>query len=249
MQQTRLTDALTWMFAIQDWRGALKRIAAISVALILIGRGMEYAIPSEMIAPFYISAMRTLLTLMPFMFVVFYIVTQLELTRLTLVHSANTDMLTGLRNRAAFFEQATRAHEVTGGSVLLMIDADFFKRVNDLYGHAAGDHTLRAIARRLRSMVREEDIIGRLGGEEFAILLPGITLAQAVQIGVRMSKGLDVALEPDGHLLAMTLSVGAVEMPADMTLDTALIHADEALYRAKSLGRARLELWLPEEAA
>lgn len=249
MNHDRLTSALTWAFAFRSWQGAIKRVLAISILLILISQGVNLAVPTATAVPFHISMMRTLLTALPFMALVFYVVTQLELMRQRLVKGASTDMLTGLRNRANFFDQGTLVHRASQGSVLLMIDADHFKRVNDLYGHAAGDETLRAISRRLRSLVREGDVVGRLGGEEFAVVLPDTTLAEGLQIGERLAKGLDVPLEPDGHLLAITLSVGAVEMPPEMPLEAGLVHADEALYSAKARGRARVELWESEEAA
>jgi len=203
----------------------------------------------QQIVPLYFLVPQMMLTAAPFLGLVFYVVTQLDSLHRKMIKSASTDELTGLYNRAAFFERARNAHATSRHSILLMVDADYFKSVNDLHGHAAGDHTLRSISRRLRSLMREEDVVGRLGGEEFAIVLPGLSIPQAVEIGNRLAKGIDVPLEPDGHLLAITLSVGAVEMPKTMTVDTALIHADAALYRAKANGRARVEVWVPDEAA
>ena len=157
-----------------------------------------------------------------------------------LVHLANTDTLTRLPNRGAFMRAAGGALARNGG-VLLLLDADHFKKINDNYGHATGDQCLLAIADMLSGLVRGSDILGRVGGEEFAIFLPQTTMPHATKVGERIAAGFSI---PAGGAspLRVTISVGAAIAEPHMTLDEVLRDADIALYRAKSLGRARLEV-------
>jgi diguanylate cyclase (GGDEF)-like protein len=160
-------------------------------------------------------------------------------------HAASTDSLTGLLNRRAFMEnamrlclqQAKRGQPVT----LLMFDLDHFKRVNDRFGHAAGDEVLRVFAQTARSSMRANDIIGRLGGEEFAAIVPA-----PLDIASKIAERLRVAFEAAGavvgvHAIGATVSIGAAEANAPV-VDVAplLSRADAALYRAKNDGRNRL---------
>jgi len=135
---------------------------------------------------------------------------------------------------------------------MLMIDIDFFKRVNDRWGHASGDHVLVALADVLRQNLREIDLPARLGGEEFAVLLPQTTLADAEATAERLRaavQGTPVAPAPDapppgegdGHI-HFTVSIGVAEAVSDdsRTLDAMLATADRRLYAAKQAGRNRV---------
>jgi diguanylate cyclase (GGDEF)-like protein/PAS domain S-box-containing protein len=161
------------------------------------------------------------------------------------LHRALTlDHLTGVLNRRMFFERAEtalrRQAELGATSCLAMLDADHFKAVNDTHGHAAGDAALRAIAAALRDGTRAEDLVGRLGGEEFAILLPGTPPALAGAIAERLRAGVAaVALEHAGNRIPLTVSVG---LAAGTTTDlqSLLTAADGALYVAKRSGRNRV---------
>ncbi|MBY0240562.1 MAG: CHASE domain-containing protein [Burkholderiaceae bacterium] len=165
---------------------------------------------------------------------------------------ATTDFLTGLPNRREFMarledEQARLQRDVGvcgGRAAVLMLDIDHFKRVNDEYGHAAGDAVLRHMAAQMRDCQRKIDILGRVGGEEFAVLLPGADVAAALAFAERLRQRIgSTPLAMDGHVLAVTVSIGIATMDArDQGGDAALIRADKALYRAKRGGRNRVEL-------
>jgi len=160
---------------------------------------------------------------------------------------AITDPLTNLLNRRGFSEQAqgrlASALRDGQGIALAMIDIDFFKRINDSYGHEVGDQALIHLASLLRSSFRESDVIGRLGGEEFAVLLAGATLDRAGALMDRLRTRL--ATTPfslfDGRKLGFTVSIGVATLdPEKATLQALIKAADAALYTAKRGGRNRV---------
>jgi diguanylate cyclase (GGDEF)-like protein len=154
-----------------------------------------------------------------------------------------TDELTGIANRRAFVEVGTaaldQARRYDRPLTLLMMDIDHFKRINDTYGHAAGDAALRAVAAELRRVARLADTPGRLGGEEFALLLPETSVREAMIAAERVRR--DVAaltVTHDDSVLRFTCSIGVAELTPDTpNLDSLLGTADQALYRAKAQGR------------
>jgi diguanylate cyclase (GGDEF)-like protein len=121
------------------------------------------------------------------------------------------------------------------------LDADHFKRINDQWGHAAGDACLSAIAERLRACLRPGDLVGRLGGEEFAVFLPSVTAEDAVRVGERLCQAVAVEAEGIEDGLTVTLSAGAAL--GGRPFDQLMRQADAALYQAKAQGRARLVVW------
>jgi diguanylate cyclase (GGDEF)-like protein len=163
---------------------------------------------------------------------------------------ATTDFLTGLANRRAFFEQAesarllaTRLHKPIA---LMMLDIDHFKQLNDRFGHASGDEALVLFADTARGALRDHDIMGRLGGEEFALALPGTDLDGALQAAERLRIAVNQApLITSGSGYMMTVSVGVVLVEPGEALTAALARADHALYAAKAGGRNRVELGAP----
>lgn len=172
-----------------------------------------------------------------------------------LQHLAAHDALTGLLNRRAFYDRATIALATQGQRLLpatvLMLDIDDFKHINDGYGHAAGDRVLKRFADVATQCVSGTDILGRLGGEEFGILLPNLGLADAEAVAQTIRRQFDeVVLEAeDGTEITATVSIGMAHTEeAGMPLDRLLGIADQALYRAKSSGRNRLE-WARAEPA
>lgn len=164
-----------------------------------------------------------------------------------LVEMASTDFLTGLFNRRSFMrhiesdlERLKYAHGEP--TAVLMLDLDHFKRVNDTWGHAAGDAVLRHFADLIRSVLRKIDTGGRLGGEEFAILLHGADMVAARQTAERLRERVaSTPCEHDGQTIPVTVSIGvAVLDMRDAGPDTALMRADAALYAAKNGGRNRV---------
>lgn len=169
-----------------------------------------------------------------------------------LVEMATTDFLTGLNNRRQFMTLLNRelerlrrleAHRVA----VLMLDLDNFKRVNDTYGHAAGDEVLQQFARLMRSELRKVDTVGRLGGEEFAILLLDADLEAAEQFAERLRRKVaEMSIVHAGQVISIRVSIGiSLLQPEDASGDAALIRADAALYEAKRQGRNRVCVWRP----
>jgi len=161
---------------------------------------------------------------------------------------ATSDPLTGIPNRRAFFEsiehERARLARYPGEAAVLMIDIDHFKQINDTHGHAAGDAVLCHIVRQVRKLLREPDILARLGGEEFAILLPQANREGALGLAERVRKVLeDTPLVYNDVPINVTASVGVTIMNhADPNTDKTLSRADRALYEAKRNGRNRVEI-------
>lgn len=158
---------------------------------------------------------------------------------------ATVDSLTGLFNRRAFVDMASReiarARRLKSPYAVLMIDLDLFKHVNDDFGHQAGDRVLADFAAEAMRSVRAEDLVGRYGGEEFCILLPGATMQPAIAIAERLRSA--VSQRPLGQLPRVTtvsIGVAACNGATEGSLDDAIRRADEALYRAKNEGRNRV---------
>ena len=159
---------------------------------------------------------------------------------------ATVDSLTGLLNRRAFFERTDAARALSlrlqKPFALMMLDIDHFKRLNDRFGHATGDDALCVFARSVRVKLREHDIMGRLGGEEFALAMPGTDLAGALHAAERLRTAVSAsAVLTDGNSYVMTVSVGVVLVDPEEHINSALARADRALYAAKSGGRNRVE--------
>ncbi len=160
-----------------------------------------------------------------------------------LLYLSRTDDLTGMFNRRTFMTETRARLKKDGAGVLLMLDADHFKRINDTYGHAAGDICLEAIARRVEIDLGPSDVAGRLGGEEFAVYLPGKNLASARDLAARLTEPISFQQVDDNPHLRVTLSIGGAAVGAEKSLDLAMQQADEAMYAAKSAGRARAIFW------
>lgn len=167
---------------------------------------------------------------------------QAELERL-----ARIDPLTGLLNRRSFFSEAARELEQVSSTgqpaAMILFDLDRFKVVNDTWGHAAGDAVLIALAELLREQRREHDVVGRLGGEEFALVIPGADIAGGRRAAERLRAELAALAVPhDGATISITASFGVAELLAtDARPDAAVRRADAAMFVAKRLGRDRVE--------
>lgn len=152
------------------------------------------------------------------------------------------DTLTGLSRRGDWEEQAERllaSHpEADGHACILLIDIDHFKQVNDLHGHGAGDEVLRQVADRLRNTLRPHDRVGRIGGDEFAVLLPNTSQDEAGHVAERFRLAVESLQLHDYPELRPTISIGLAPFPIEEAdLRAWLNSADNALYRAKNQGR------------
>ncbi|MFC3357102.1 GGDEF domain-containing protein [Azotobacter chroococcum] len=163
-----------------------------------------------------------------------------------LARRANHDSLTGALVRRALTQGVERLLERRRhcGDLpisLLMIDLDHFKTINDRHGHAAGDQVLRQLARLLGSLLRREDLFGRLGGEEFVMVLPGVRTDEAMLVAERLRQGVERMEWPEGMRVTVSVGVGALDDgTAGQPLEQRLARVDEALYQAKAQGRNRV---------
>lgn len=161
---------------------------------------------------------------------------------------ADTDVLTSLNNRRAFFNLGKQIlHQAERNRTpvaLVMFDLDYFKQINDKHGHAVGDEVLITIARVAEEQIRSSDVLARLGGEEFSLLMPQATLEQALTLAERLSKAFaDNAIIKNNQKIVCTASFGVSTLNTNIkTLDALIAEADEALYIAKNNGRNQIRL-------
>lgn len=162
---------------------------------------------------------------------------------------ASTDVLTGTLSRRAFKEEGSIAAALSqrhdNRLSCIAVDLDHFKHVNDTYGHAAGDKVLAAAATAIKDSLRQSDRIARIGGEEFAVLLPHTGLTQALEVAGKLREKIEAtSVDIGAARIGITASFGVAELDAAaMDIDTLLAHADTALYEAKFSGRNRCVAW------
>jgi diguanylate cyclase (GGDEF)-like protein len=197
---------------------------------------------------FYMAALVPVLVAIPVCYATARTALQLSVAHARLKELAHTDELTGLTNRRSFFERAdeilTAASDEGESLALLVIDADYFKQLNDTYGHATGDAALQFITERLQICVRKTDLLCRLGGEEFAILLPGMDESGAAKLADRILE--KVASQPmvrDSMIIEMSVSCGVADTTVSYDMTPLFKAADDALYAAKNDGRNRRVLY------
>lgn len=162
-----------------------------------------------------------------------------------LEHDSRTDALTGLYNRRYLFSEGVRLYERWQHGhtkvAILMIDIDYFKRINDQYGHQTGDEVLIEVAQRLKQQCRPYDLVARYGGEEFVVLLEATTPGSGESTAMRIHRSIrDNPVKLASGDINITISIGVIEGHEIGDFDTALRKADEALYRAKDSGRNRI---------
>jgi len=157
---------------------------------------------------------------------------------------ATYDMITGVMTRHAFYSASETAHRIASRNrsalSAIMIDIDDFKSINDTLGHAAGDHVLRSFGATLKDCARKSDVVGRIGGEEFAIVLPDTNLEGAIHLAGKIrAAAVDAGVETGGKTIAFTVSIGAAEIDHTRAtpLETLLRQSDLALYAAKRNGK------------
>ncbi len=163
-------------------------------------------------------------------------------------HLAVTDSLTGVYNRRGFFMNGQREweryHRYNRPLSIIYMDIDEFKYINDNYGHSTGDQVLQAVVKRSSQHVRQVDVLGRLGGDEFGILLPETELASAGSIAERIRQDvMKTPIQVKRHQLTITTTLGVAEAHSDIPdLEMLVAKADKALYAAKQNGRNRVAL-------
>lgn len=168
----------------------------------------------------------------------------LAITNLRLGLVARTDSLTACLNRGAFTSRvstllAQRGRDTNGA--LLMIDADNFKAINDLFGHDAGDEALTIIARSIRTTLRAGDLVGRMGGEEFGVYLPDVDQRSAEAVAERIRRSVNLAIfAPAGKQRSLSVSIGGVAFDGSASFSDLFRIADQRLYGAKQTGRNRV---------
>lgn len=175
----------------------------------------------------------------------------------SLEHAANHDYLTNALTRGAFVSRASetlsRVLAKRQSAALLMLDIDHFKPINDRYGHAVGDQVLATFARSVAAALRESDVYGRIGGEEFAVFLPNTTEAAALEVAQRIRASIENVVTPleNGRALRVTVSIGLAHARPDFdaTLDQLLRLADKAMYAAKEGGRNQVRQMRVDAAA
>lgn len=162
------------------------------------------------------------------------------------LHLAFYDPLTELPNRNLFMDRSNSVIENSKDKKLAIffMDLDHFKQANDTYGHCVGDKVLRLAGQRMKACIRSGDTIARIGGDEFAAILPSITNEEtAKEVAHRIIDSINKPLEIEGHTINISISIGVTFYPDDATdLETLMIHADKAMYVAKASG-TRLEIF------
>ena len=160
-----------------------------------------------------------------------------EIYRLTII-----DGLTQIYNKRTFLEylakEVNRAERYKRDLSLIMLDIDFFKKVNDVYGHLAGDYVLKQLARIISNNIRQEEIFARYGGEEFSIIMPETSKKHAVKLAEKLRKLIETTtFIHEGELLSITISLGVAQLDKKMTPTNLISVADKNLYEAKDSGR------------
>ncbi len=177
-------------------------------------------------------------------------ITKRKALEASLLKLSREDPLTGLFNRRtlmdALEEEMKRVQRYQRTMSILMMDIDHFKKINDRWGHATGDEVLRSFAAVCQRTLRENDKIGRWGGEEFVMLLPETGHVEAEQVANRLRSqvaAMAVASRPSGSLVQVTVSIGVTTSLAEDTLESVLGRADQAMYDAKQAGRDQVISW------
>lgn len=254
-----VSAAYYYAAAFELWRGRTERLMARWPLIVLLAihatvfaaGSIEAA--SGALPPMHLVPLTSWFGLIHFESIVFSVGTAAFIVALTRERgeatqraAAETDPLTGVSTRRAFLvdaEAALRISQMTDAPLSLVVfDLDRFKSINDRFGHAVGDAVLRRFGDTVRAVLREDDRLGRLGGEEFALLLPGTSLGAAFVIAERVRAAFEADCKSlDGNEIGGTVSGGVATAHPGSTVQTMLIAADEGLYEAKARGRNRVE--------
>ncbi|KQU79453.1 diguanylate cyclase [Mesorhizobium sp. Root695] len=179
-----------------------------------------------------------------FLFFLMWKIRQLAIAQRDLSVIAATDSLTAVLNRGAFsmlveaYLEQTRKQEQTRSGALLIIDADHFKSINDRLGHDCGDQALKLIAQAIKGQLRGGDLVGRIGGEEFGVFLPGVDPSQSWVVAESIRRRIrEMDFSPGGRPCPLSVSIGGTSFTGPITYEEIFSAADRRLYTAKSNGR------------
>jgi diguanylate cyclase (GGDEF)-like protein len=272
-----IISGYTMVIAFEFWRGRAEPLGSRWPAIVVLGAHSVLfllRVPFALASPlegtsvslwnngwFAIIALESLLYAIAFAVIV--VAMAKERMEFKYKKSALSDPLTGIANRRAFFDETVLrldpANKDPRPLAVLLFDLDRFKRINDRFGHAIGDKVLRLFAEKATANLRQADLVGRLGGEEFAAVLSGVELSTAFMYAEQIRIAFAAAARVvDGHRVSATVSAGiGLLVAAEADVDSLLARADQALYVAKARGRDRVEIaevdrpraWRPAEDA
>jgi diguanylate cyclase (GGDEF)-like protein len=256
-----IVTTYTWLTAYEFWRGRseplVSRWPAIFMlfahgALFLLRTPLGSMLPWSPTNQVFESVWLTVLSFEALLFTIAIAFILLAMAKERTEHRHKTaaliDPLTGIANRRAFLQESERLMKRPGAdarpTAIILIDLDHFKSINDRFGHAVGDHVLQIFADTANENMRPLDLVGRLGGEEFAAILPDTNHDRAFAVAERIRSAFaEAAREVEGHSIAATVSAGVViTQNAVPDISALLAQADHALYCAKEKGRDRVEV-------
>jgi diguanylate cyclase (GGDEF)-like protein len=251
----------TWLTAYEFWRGRaeplVSRWPAIFLlfahgSLFLLRTPLAAMLPWPPVSEQFASVWLTVLSFEALMFTISiaFILLAMAKERTEFSHrtAAMIDPLTGIANRRSFLNDASdlmvRNAGATNPTAVLLMDLDHFKSINDRFGHAVGDRVLQIFAESTRETIRAADLFGRLGGEEFAVVLRNVRREDAITLAEAIHRHfVEAAAYVDGHPIGATVSIGVViSQDAMLDMPELLAQADQALYYAKERGRNRVEI-------
>jgi diguanylate cyclase (GGDEF)-like protein len=216
----------------------------LSLALTAILVGLFWGASDVMMGRSLAIAGIVSVTVAPLMsFSVLKLVHELEIARAKVHQASITDSLTGVHNRRFFIESGERmiaeARKGAAPLTMLMFDIDGFKSINDQHGHATGDAVLHHVSDGAQRCLRANDVLARIGGEEFAVLLPGAGQAEGMDVAERVRAAIAATcfVPGDGDALGVTVSIGVAALGTQPTFEALMKAADAALYRAKAAGK------------
>lgn len=232
-----------YVFAIRRPIDIVLRPAMFLIAVAIVQLAVKITFTDLRGSDLLIDTVLSLLIATPFVCLCFALLYEQDRQQRDLSNEAQTDELTGLPNRRAFFRRSKAALRAGSQGYFLIIDADHFKRINDTLGHPSGDVCLQAIADRIQNILRENDLIGRIGGEEFGVLLFDRSLEELQRTAGRLCFPINVSIQGHPEPLRLTVSAGATQIRPGDTIEDVTTRADEALIGAKNNGRERMVLW------
>jgi diguanylate cyclase (GGDEF)-like protein len=232
------------------WAGTLTgTLFCVAIALLVDSSNFPNLTEEGLRRAIMINTMVPTLLAGPLLFLLLSKIRQLAIAHEQMAVLATTDSLTAVLNRGAFhmlvdayLTQTRSATQASSEGSLLIIDADHFKRINDGLGHQKGDEALQLIAKGIRGGLRGIDLVGRIGGEEFGVFLPGAAEREANVVAERIRRQIEELPFPSADTRTLTVSIGGVSFRNEANFDRLFVIADRCLYEAKNAGRNQVRL-------